>query len=148
MEHSAPYGVTMSPLLLALSTIGCMKMHAIQVGEIDAKAVENGERFEIKLSAIGVSTEDLGDIAEKRSRSQESRDETAIVSDIIELTQMGPRTGEPVFNPQFADRLHREILRRCPSGRVTGLVTIRETADYPGITGEIVKAVGYCGGEQ
>lgn len=138
----------MNGLLFLLTSLGCMKMHAIQVGEIDSAVIQEGERFEIKLSAIGFSTEDLGEFAKMAAKSQEGQDTVSLVSDLIELSQSGPRTGEPVFNPRFADRLHREILARCPSGNVSGLVTIRETADYPGITGEIVKTVGYCGGER
>ena len=131
-----------------LATMGCMTLHAVQIGEIDAPSVLHGERFEIKLSAIGFSTEELGELASLAARNKEDRDAVGFITTIIELTQQGPRTGEPVVNPRFADRLYREIVNRCPSGDVSGLMTVRETADYPGLTGEIVKVVGYCGGGQ
>lgn len=131
-----------------IAAMGCMKLHAVQVGEIESSAVLNGERFEIKLSAIGFSTKELGEIAGMAASSQKGRETSESISSLIELFQQGPRTGEPVVDPRFADRLHRKILDRCPSGDVSGLMTIRETADYPGLTGEIVKVVGYCGGNQ
>ena len=130
------------------AAMGCMTLHAVQIGEIDAQSILQGERFEIKLSAVGFSTEELGELASLAARNKEDRDAAGFITTIIELTQQGPRTGEPVVNPRFADRLYREILDRCPSGDVSGLMTVRETADYPGLTWEIVKVVGYCGGGQ
>ena len=82
------------------------------------------------------------------AKNKQDRDAVGLITAIIELTQQGPRTGEPVVNPRFADRLYREILERCASADVSGLMTVRETADYPGLTGEIVKVVGYCGGRR
>ena len=131
-----------------VTAMACMKMHAIQIGEIEAQSVRDGERFEIKLGALGFSAGELGDLASLAARSKQDRDAIGLITAIIELTQQGPRTGEPVFDPRFADRLHREILDRCPSGDISGLMTVRESGDYTGITGEIVKVVGFCGGGQ
>ena len=32
----------------------------------------------------------------------------------------------------------------CPSGKLTGLMSVRESRKYPVISGEIVKVTGYC----
>ena len=66
------------------------------------------------------------------------------IGDIIALFQMGPKTGNPVFNPAYSDNLILKLRTLCPSGRITGLTSIRETNKYPVISGEIVKLTGYC----
>ena len=63
---------------------------------------------------------------------------------IIALTQMGPKTGDPTFSDDWADDAAQKVLLRCPTGRITGLTALRETMDYPVISGEIVTIKGYC----
>jgi hypothetical protein len=133
-------------ILLAL--LGCMRLHSVQIGEVSTATVQDGERFEIKLSAVGFSTREMGEIAKMAASTKRERDTADSISAIVELFQMGPRTGDTVADPRFSDRLITEVRKRCPSGAVSGLMTVRETADYPGITGEIVKLVGYCGGNK
>ena len=48
------------------------------------------------------------------------------------------------FNDKYADQLARDIYKRCPSGRITGLLAIREMNKYPVVSGEIIKVKGYC----
>ena len=78
--------------------------------------------------------------------SGKSGDTFSTVGDIIALFQMGPKTGKPVFTPKYSDQIIHELRTTCPSGRITGLTMVRETADYPVVSGEIVKVVGYCQG--
>ena len=62
---------------------------------------------------------------------------------------MGPKTGNPVFDDTYSDAL-AEMLLKCPSGQISGLVSVRESAHYPIVSGEVIKLVGYClmdGGE-
>ena len=66
------------------------------------------------------------------------------VQDIVKMFQMGPRTGNPVFDDAYSDRLITLLQRQCPSGRISGLISIREAAKYPVVSGELVKLVGYC----
>ena len=131
-----------------LALLGCMRIHSIQVGEVNSPTVQDGERFEIKLSALGFSTKEIGEIAKMAASTKQSQDTVDDISAIVGLFQMGPRTGQAVVDPRFSDRLITEVQKRCPAGAISGLMTIRETADYPGITGEIVKLVGYCGGNK
>ena len=67
------------------------------------------------------------------------------MGDIIAL-QTGPKTGKPVFTEKYSDKIIHELRTECPSGRITGLTMVRETAEYPVVSGEIVKVVGYCEG--
>lgn len=140
------YKLCMMFTVLLGSLFGCVAMHSVQIGEVDGSIVHDGQRFEIKLSAIGFSPKEMGDIAKIGANTKEGEETIDTIAGLVELFQMGPRTGERVADPRFADRLQEEVFRRCPSGQISGLMTVRETADYPGLTGEIVKLVGYCRG--
>lgn len=120
---------------------GCAQLHHAQVGNIDDRS--KSTKFEILVSETGVSVEDISNILKATSRNPRNNDGGRI-ADTIALFQMGPRTGNPVYNQDYAERLVYMIYEKCPSGKVTGLMSIRETRKYPVISGEIVKVTGYC----
>lgn len=133
-------------MALALCS-GCAVMHATQLGDIDADAVLSSEPFEIKLSTVGFDAQEAAETAAIIAEvSGKSGDKLSTAGDIIALFQMGPKTGKPVFTEKYSDSLIHELRTRCPSGRITGLSMIRETAEYPAVSGEIVKVTGYCKG--
>ena len=67
------------------------------------------------------------------------------VGDLLGMFQMGPRTGNPVYNERYAEDLLFLIKQKCPNGRVSGLTMTREQSErYPVISGEIVKVTGHC----
>ena len=111
-------------------------LHSAQLGEIDSQAVLKGQRFEISISELGVDMQEALD--------NDSKDDEASLGDLIALFQMGPRTGNPVFVDDYSDVLHTWLAQECPSGQITGLMALRESADYGTISGEIVRLVGYC----
>lgn len=138
----------MFSMMFALVVSGCMTVHSVQLGDVDSTIVHGGQQFEIKLSALGFNTEEIADLVKIAASSPQAQKRVESIEDTVAMFQYGPRTGDTVLDPRFADRMRHEIRSRCPSGRVSGLMTIRETADYPGLSGEIVKLVGYCGGKQ
>ena len=134
-------------LLLLLMSSGCAVMHSTQLGDIDADTVMSSKPFEIKLAAVGFDAQEAAETAAAIAElSGKSGDTFSTVGDIIALFQMGPKTGKPVFTPKYSDQIIHELRTTCPSGRITGLTMVRETADYPVVSGEIVKVVGYCQG--
>lgn len=120
---------------------GCAQLHHAQVGNIDDRTANT--KFEILVSETGVNVEEIGSILKATSRNPRNNDGGRI-ADAIALFQMGPRTGNPVYNKDYAEKLVYLIYEKCPSGKVTGLMSIRETRKYPVISGEIVKVTGYC----
>lgn len=138
----------MFSMMFALVVSGCMTVHSVQLGDVDSTVVRGGERFEIKLSAIGFNTEEIAELVKIAASSPQAQKRVDSMEDTVAMFQQGPRTGDTVVDPRFSDRMRDELRKRCPSGRVSGLMTIRETADYPGLSGEIVKLIGYCGGDQ
>jgi hypothetical protein len=127
---------------LALATSGCAILHHVQLGQIDNRNTEARIPFEVLMSETGVSTEEVAAMG-RASRSQ-GGNSLGDAAAILALFQIGPKTGAPVYNPRYAERLVYEIHQKCPTGRVTALTSIREMRKYPVVSGEIVKVTGFC----
>ncbi len=130
-------------LILVPFLAGCAQLHHVQVGEITSHPQFVQKPFEVKISETGVNLGEIKDIANATTRGR-TQDQANDLADAIALFQMGPRTGNPVYVKDYAKNLIQLIYEKCPSGKVTGLVSIRETRKYPVISGEIVKVTGYC----
>lgn len=130
--------------LISIMMLGtsCAHLHHVQIGQLDNSSGDVAIPFEIMVSEMGVSTEEAGKIANSMSKSGQS--EAGDILKFISLFQIGPRTGVQVYNSRYAEKLVYEIHQKCPTGRVTGLMSIRETRKYPVISGEIVKITGFC----
>jgi hypothetical protein len=98
----------------------------------------------MKVSESGFNLDEAGDIAKAMSRSKTANKDVDNALAIIGLFQMGPRTGNPVFYDGYARNIVNDLYRECPSGRITNLISIRETRKYPVLSGEIVKITGSC----
>jgi hypothetical protein len=127
--------------LIALAPFagGCATLHHAQLDEIDA---QNGHLrpFEIHVSETGVNTKAVGTVASVALRSSTP----SKLADIVALFQFGPKTGDVVFDDKFADSVAQQILNECPSARVTGLVSMRESTKYYAVSGEYVTVRGFC----
>lgn len=137
---------TRLPLLLTglLITSSCAVLHHVQVGEVNDDPKYALRPFELKVSEVGVDFKEAGDIAKSLTKSKQAKSDIGGVMGIIQLFQQGPRTGVPVFSETYAQNIVNDLYKECPSGQVTGLVSIREMRKYPVISGEIVKIKGYC----
>lgn len=125
-------------LITAFSS--CAILHHVQVGSIDNRTdQETLVPFDIKLSEYGVSTEDIGRIAQATQS-----DALQSIAAVVSLFQFGPSTGNIVYNEKYAENLIQEIYAKCPTGHITGLISIREMRKYPVISGEIIKVTGFC----
>ena len=126
-------------LLLIMIVPSCAYVYQVQVGDIDDRESFEPTPFVIRVSETGVSLEDLGEIAQRLG--SDSGKEGA---EFLKMIQMGPTTGNPVYNERYAEDLLLLIKQKCPDGRVNGLTSIREQRKYPAISGEIVKISGNC----
>jgi hypothetical protein len=128
---------------LALAFSGCAFLHHVQIGDIDSRKGKLVP-FDIKLSETGFNLDEAANVASSLTRSSAAQDDIAGVRALLGLFQWGPTTGNPVFTEKYAESLAALLYERCPSGRVTGLMAIREMRKYPVVSGEIVKLTGYC----
>jgi hypothetical protein len=122
---------------------GCAVLHHVQVGEIESSPELVSVPFEIKVSEFGIDLNDVKSTSKILMNKRDS-DQTNDALSFIQAFQMGPRTGAGVYNISYVDHMEDKIRQQCPSGRITGLMSIRETASYPVVKGEIIKIKGYC----
>jgi hypothetical protein len=129
------------PLLLGLApcSFGCVSLHRAQLDEIDAQQGRL-RPFEIHVSETGVDTKAVGALASAVTRSHKPSE----VANVVALFQFGPKTGDVVFDDAYADVVAQAILDRCPSARVTGLMSVRESTKYYAVSGEYVTVRGFC----
>jgi hypothetical protein len=114
-------------------------MHRVALDEIDASRGHLAP-FELHVSETGVDIKAAGQIASAVSHSKAP----GTAANIAALFQYGPKTGDPVLDPTYADVVAQEILDRCPTGRITGLECVRESTKYAAISGEYVTVRGFC----
>ena len=119
-------------------------MHHISVSDVDSETILKGRKFEIKVSETGFDLKEAKEISKLAIHSQKGKDAADGIEGIISLFQMGPKTGNPILDDSYADSIFDKLKVKCPSGKISGLMAIRETADYPVISGEIVRITGFC----
>jgi hypothetical protein len=122
--------------------LSCAYIYQVQLGEIDNRDVFEKTKFEIKLSELGVNIDEAGALIGAVAKIDKDKSNKA--SGIIKLFQFGPSTGNPVFSDKYTENILSLLREKCPQGRVSGLVSIREMNKYPVVSGEIVKVTGYC----
>ncbi len=132
-------------LLLSISVylFSCAQLHHVQLGDVTSHPDFVAKPFDIKLSESGVNIQEAAGTA-AAVLDKKHGDDAKAVAGIIGLFQMGPRTGNPVYVKGYAKNLIQLIYEKCPSGKVTGLMSIRESRKYPIVSGEIVHITGYC----
>jgi hypothetical protein len=128
-------------ILVLLSS--CAQLHHVQIGEIVSHPNYTQQPFDIKISETGVNIQEAGKIS-KAVLDDNNGKNAAGIAGLIGLFQMGPQTGNPVYSKDYARNLMQLIYEKCPSGKVTGLTSVRESRKYPVISGEIVKVTGFC----
>jgi hypothetical protein len=118
----------------------CAVLHHVSVGEV--RNLSSGKRFEIYISEMGINAEAIGSALDRGKDDRRGSE----LAQMLGLFQWGPRTGNVVYNKNAFDGLLTALTEKCPQGRVTGLVSIREMRNYHFASGEIVKVIGYCVG--
>ncbi|MBX3021993.1 MAG: hypothetical protein KF799_09980 [Bdellovibrionales bacterium] len=130
-------------VLLGMIVAGCAQLHHVQMGDVYSPDGYVKQPFDIKVSETGVNLQEIG-AASKALLNKQAGERMERAAALVGLFQMGPRTGNPVYVTGYTDGLVRAIYEKCPSGNVSGLMSVRETRKYPVVSGEIVKITGYC----
>lgn len=135
------------PMLSML--VGCAALYHVQLSDIET--TDRGRIIDIKLSETGYDVRGAGQTAGAIARrqhvrrgNQDAANQTAGLEFLWSLINYGPRTGISVFTDRYADILLDELIGKCPSGKITGLMSVREAREYAYISGEIVNVRGYC----
>lgn len=130
-------------ICLSLALTSCAQLYHVQIGEVVSHPGYIPVPFTVMVSETGVNIEQATQ-ATGLLMSKSDNQALKKISSIVQMFQMGPRTGNPVFSKNYADNMIDLIYSKCPSGKITGLVSIREANQYPIVSGEIVKVTGIC----
>ena len=122
---------------------GCVALHHVQVGEVDARP-GNIRMVDIKVSETGINLDDAAAIARGVASSKRGKEAADEIREIIALFQFGPKTGNPVYVEDYARFVWEDLWAQCPSGNLTNLFMVRESNNYPVVSGEIVRIRGEC----
>lgn len=130
----------------AIAAVGlltaCARLDHVQIGEID-QSQGTLIPFDVKISQFGfdaAAAAELGRVLSKDRAAQHFQE----LRDILALMNMGPKTGNPVYDENYAEKVMDYIYAECPSGNITGLTSIREAKALGAVSGEIVRLRGYC----
>lgn len=142
-----PARVAWCMALFAVVTInfsGCAVLYHVEVSDIDNTQPDKLKPFTILASETGINTREVAGLASVIAKNSQTSEHMRDLAAIIELFQMGPLTGNRVFDDTYAQNMYEIMYEKCPSGKVTGLTTVREMRKYPVVSGEIVKITGFC----
>ena len=89
--------------LFVLFTTSCAYVYRVDLGEIDDRREFDKTYFEVIVSELGVNTEEAVRLLGAFSGASEK--EQKKTSDLIKLFQMGPITGNPVYNETYAENI-------------------------------------------
>lgn len=122
----------------------CAVLQHVQVSDIDGSRAYRSDRFEIQVNQTGLDVEEASDLIKAISTSKKGDETADKIANFISLFQQGPSTGNGVFSDRYAEDIITRIHEQCPSGRISGLMSIRETIKYPVLSSEIIRITGYC----
>jgi hypothetical protein len=130
----------------AIAAVGlltaCARLDHVQIGEID-QSQGSLIPFNVQISQFGFEAAAAAEIGRAASQGQASQ-QFQQIRDILALVNMGPRTGNPVYDEEYANKVMDYIYGECPTGKLTGLTSVREAKSFGPVSGEIVRIRGYC----
>jgi len=140
MEDAMQKIVSIGVLLLLA---GCARLDHVQISDID-QSQGTLRPISVKVSEFGVELAVVADVTSRLASNQNTQKYVKELRDILALINMGPRTGNPVYNDNYAENVLEQLYVQCPTGKLTGLRSIREAKSYGPVSGEIVRLDAYC----
>jgi hypothetical protein len=132
--------------ILGLSLLmlgGCSQLHHVHIGEID-QSQGTLTPFTLKVNELGFDAAKAAKIGADVAKSASTSEDLEVVAFILAISNFGPKTGNPVYNDAYADQVLAEVIKVCPSKKLTGLISVREATNVGPVSGEVVRINGYC----
>ena len=130
----------------AIAAVGllaaCARLDHVQIGEID-QTQGTLIPFTVQVSEFGFEAAAAAELGRAVSKGR-TAEQFQQLRDILALMNMGPRTGNPVYDEEYADKVLDYIYAECPTGKITGLTSVREAKSFGAVSGEIVRLSGFC----
>lgn len=129
---------------VAVTLSGCARLDHVHISDIDQSQGQL-KPISVKISETGVEMAVMAETAAQLARHSAQRQKNfQQIRDILALINMGPRTGNPVFNDTYAENVLKNLYLQCPSGKITAIRNIREAKTYGPVSGEIVRIDADC----
>jgi hypothetical protein len=122
---------------------GCSQLHHVHIGDID-QSQGTLTPFTITVNELGFDAANATKIGAGLAQSASTSDDLELVALILAISNFGPKTGNPVYNDAYADGLLSEVIKACPSKKITGLTSLREAINVGPVSGEVVRIKGFC----
>jgi hypothetical protein len=128
---------------LILICSGCARLDHVQISDID-QSQGRLTPISVKISNTGFSAAQTVAIASELAQSDSTKDNLGDLAAILALINMGPTTGNPVYNDRYAENILMQLHQQCASGKITAIRNIREALSYGPVSGEIVRIDADC----
>lgn len=132
--------ITLGAVLLLSA---CARLDHVQINDID-QSQGTLTPISVKTSENAVELAAVAGIAAAVTKNEHAQQNLKELRDILALMNMGPRTGNPVFNETYAEKVLSQLYSQCPSGNITGISNVREARSYGPVSGEIVRIDAFC----
>jgi len=133
--------VLMMSLILICS--GCARLDHIQISDID-QSQGDLKPISVELSDTGFNASEAVAITGELAQSESAKENLGDLAAILALINMGPSTGNPVYNDRYAENILQQLHQQCLTGKITALRNIREARSYGPVSGEIVRIDADC----
>lgn len=130
-------------LFVILLCSGCARLDHFQIGDID-QSQGRLQAVSVKVSETGFDAAATAEIASVVASSDSAKDSLGDLAAVLALINMGPTTGNPVYNDRYAEQLLRQLQQQCSSGNITAIRSVREATSYGPVSGEIVRIDADC----
>ncbi|MEH6347687.1 MAG: hypothetical protein V7785_21505 [Bermanella sp.] len=135
------YKITLYGILLLMTA--CARLDHVQISDID-QSQGSLKPISVKVSEFAIELAVIADVGSRLATNHNTQNSLKEIRDILALMNMGPRTGNPVFNDNYAENVLEQLYVQCPSGKITGLRSTREATTYGAVSGEIVRLNAFC----
>lgn len=131
---------------VSLLLSSCAVLHKVQLSDVEARRGRQSP-VSVRVSETTVDLKEISDIAGALGRSSKSntlKSGSDALNTYTTLFQFGPRTGTPVYNEYYARLIPEMLAAECKGGRLSNIVSVRETRSYPVVKGEIIRIDAIC----
>jgi len=128
---------------LILVGSGCARLDHIQISDID-QSQGSLKAISVKISNTGFNAAETVAIAGALAQSDSTKESLGDLATLLALVNMGPTTGNPVYNDHYAENILMQLHQQCASGKITAIRNVREGLSYGPVSGEVVRIDADC----
>ncbi len=128
---------------LILICTGCARLDHVQISDID-QSQGHLKPISVQISNTGFNAAETVAIAGELASSDSAKENLGDLAALLALINMGPTTGNPVYNDRYAENILQQLHQQCSSGNITAIRNVREALSYGPVSGEIVRIDADC----